>query len=158
MEGNKFEGRYIKWIRFTLRVVVDSYWMRLIASRRDVNVNFKYNKIMRCDKKIFVSFIWTRESMVLPDVIPIACLSTAGFELDFMTGCIGMFCPVWGVLRLLLWLGVSVALAPIALRLCSRTESWLLSDWASWFSLVDEPSSSSSLDDELFIDMYIYDK
>lgn len=85
--------------------------------------------------------------------MPIACLSTAGLELLFMTGCTCIFCPVCGELKLLLWLGVNVLLllSDAVRELWSRmvADSWLRSDCASWFSLVEEPSSSSSLDDEL---------
>lgn len=75
--------------------------------------------------------------------MPIACLSTAGLELDLMTGC-GGACCVCGVLRLLACAGAGAggARAP--------HDSWLRSESASWFSLVDEPSSSSSLDEELW--------
>lgn len=73
----------------------------------------------------------------IPEVIPIACLSTAGLELDFVTGWAAM-CPVCGELRLLLWLGGGGAGA--------GDEG---AGGGSGFSLVDDASSSSSLDDEL---------
>lgn len=76
--------------------------------------------------------------------MPMACLSTAGLELDLMTGW-GGTCAVWGVLRLFACAGAGAVVGGGR----GPHDSWLRSERASWFSLVDEPSSSSSLDDEL---------
>lgn len=73
-----------------------------------------------------------------------AVLSTFGFELDFMTGLIGMFCPLFAPATALPWLFATELL--VAVLLCKGV---LLFATSVPVSPAEEPSSSSSLDEEL---------
>lgn len=81
-----------------------------------------------------------------------AVLSTFGFELDFMTGLIGMFCPLFPIapVTALPWLFATELL--VAVLLCKGV---LLFVTSVPVSPAEEPSSSSSLDEELEINQQI---